>query len=82
MLKNLLFRHRKPLDEEQNDAQDMASKHFWISIDECRSCGKCKKACNVEAIIEEKGGMYVIDQQKCIKCGSCLRYCRHRAIKC
>ena len=48
---------------------------YWIDPDKCTACGRCRKACPVEAIIGEKKVPHLIEQSKCNKCGICLETC-------
>ncbi len=48
---------------------------FVIDGEACTACGRCRRACPVEAIRGEKKVPHVIDQQKCIKCGLCRENC-------
>lgn len=47
--------------------------------DECISCGKCKKTCSFDAIVE--GKPYSINPERCDDCGSCILVCPKKAIK-
>ncbi|NWF93800.1 MAG: 4Fe-4S binding protein [Syntrophaceae bacterium] len=60
---------------------------YRILSDVCTMCGRCAKACPVEAISgkvktkKEKGIPFKIDEQKCIKCGMCFESCKFEAIE-
>jgi NADH-quinone oxidoreductase subunit F len=47
----------------------------------CKKCGLCYKICPVDAIKWEKGGLAIIDKEKCNKCTSCYDACRFMAIE-
>ena len=54
--------------------QDLTA--FYILPEKCvRSCSACVGTCTVEAIFNNKKGIKVIDQEKCVKCGTCLTAC-------
>lgn len=54
--------------------QDLTA--FYILPEKCaRSCDACVGTCTVEAIFNNKKGIKVIDQEKCVKCGTCLTAC-------
>lgn len=48
---------------------------YWIDPEKCTACGRCRKACPVEAIKGEKKVPHLIDQNICNKCGICLETC-------
>ena len=54
---------------------------FDIDSDKCTACGKCLKACPVEAITGQKKVPHVISQKKCIKCGLCREACPFDAVE-
>jgi NADH:ubiquinone oxidoreductase subunit F (NADH-binding)/NAD-dependent dihydropyrimidine dehydrogenase PreA subunit/(2Fe-2S) ferredoxin len=60
---------------------------YRILSDVCTRCGRCAKACPVEAISgktktkKEKGIPFKIDEQKCIKCGMCFEACKFEAVE-
>ena len=51
---------------------------FQIDEEKCSACGRCRKACPVEAISGEKKVPHKIDQSKCTKCGICFSECPER----
>ncbi len=53
------------------------------SIDEelCKACGKCLKACPVDAITGAKKTPHVIGIAQCIRCGQCMDACPFDAVK-
>mgnify|MGYP005835483119 FL=1 len=60
---------------------------YRILSDVCTSCGRCAKACPVEAISgkqrtkKDKGKPFKIDAEKCIKCGMCFEACKFEAVE-
>jgi NADH:ubiquinone oxidoreductase subunit F (NADH-binding)/(2Fe-2S) ferredoxin/NAD-dependent dihydropyrimidine dehydrogenase PreA subunit len=60
---------------------------YRVLSDVCTMCGRCAKACPVEAISgktktkKEKGIPFKIDEQKCIKCGMCFESCKFEAVE-
>jgi NADH-quinone oxidoreductase subunit F len=53
---------------------------FDINQATCKSCGACKKACPVNAIVGSKEEPYAITKA-CISCGSCRTVCRFDAVE-
>ena len=51
---------------------------YYILPDKCQGCGRCRKACPVEAIAGDRRMIHVIDQTKCTKCGTCITVCPER----
>jgi ferredoxin len=47
---------------------------YKIDETECIACGACEPECP-EAAITEKGGVYVIDPNKCKDHGTCAEVC-------
>ena len=54
---------------------------FEVVENACKKCGLCFKICPVDAITWEKGGVAIIDKDKCTKCTSCYDACRFMAIE-
>ncbi len=60
---------------------------YRILSDVCTMCGRCAKACPVEAISgktktkKEKGIPFKIDEQKCTRCGMCFESCKFEAVE-
>jgi len=54
---------------------------FYAYVDEeaCIDCGRCIKACPVDAIKQAEGAPEV-DQELCLGCGVCLRNCHKNAL--
>jgi len=51
---------------------------FHIDEEKCTACGRCRKACPVEAISGEKKVPHKIDQNICTRCGICFSECPER----
>ena len=50
-----------------------------IKPDKCTFCQKCMRWCPVDAIIEQEGKAFIV-QEKCIGCGECIAVCRFGAV--
>jgi len=59
----------------------LALLRFEVNAELCKMCGRCAKACPVEAIAWEKKQLAVIDKAKCIKCKTCITSCPFLAIE-
>jgi NAD-dependent dihydropyrimidine dehydrogenase PreA subunit len=54
---------------------------FTVDQAKCKACGKCVKACRVDAIAGgRKKTPAAIDQEKCIRCRICYTACPFKAI--
>jgi NADH:ubiquinone oxidoreductase subunit F (NADH-binding)/(2Fe-2S) ferredoxin len=53
---------------------------YEIETDKCTACGKCKKACPVNAIEGEQKVPHRIIAAKCTKCGACYDICPFEAV--
>lgn len=50
-------------------------KKGTVKTQVCVQCGKCKEACEHDAISQNAKGVYVIDKKKCKNCGKCVDAC-------
>lgn len=57
-----------------------ALRQYIVSVELCKMCGKCFRACPSGAIAWEKKQPAAIDKTKCIKCGACYEACPFNAI--
>jgi len=77
------------LDEYQVHIKDkICSSHVCLKLlkfevikDKCVKCGRCYKACPVDAIDWKKKEYPKINKDKCIKCKSCINACEFMAIQ-
>lgn len=53
---------------------------YRIDMSECFLCGRCKKACPYDAVIETRDAFY-IDRDYCTKCKACYIACPIGAVK-
>ena len=58
---------------------------FYPSVndDSCVKCGKCEKACPIDAIsksVENNKEVVKIDEDRCLGCGVCVRNCHKKSI--
>jgi NADH:ubiquinone oxidoreductase subunit F (NADH-binding)/(2Fe-2S) ferredoxin/Pyruvate/2-oxoacid:ferredoxin oxidoreductase delta subunit len=53
---------------------------FRVNEENCTKCGKCFRACPVEAISWQKKQPAHIDVNKCVKCRACIQACMFHAI--
>jgi anaerobic sulfite reductase subunit C len=65
---------------QENDFGIMGTTRPEIVEENCVSCGRCEKACKVQAIKvgEEK---VQIDREKCVLCGLCITTCKKEALR-
>jgi NADH-quinone oxidoreductase subunit F len=57
-----------------------ALRQYTVSVELCKMCGKCFKACPSEAITWEKKKPAFINKAQCIKCGACYDACPFESI--
>jgi len=67
----------KPQD---NDFGIMGATKPEILEENCVGCGRCEKACKMEAITVEEE-IARIDREKCVLCGACIAACRKEALR-
>lgn len=53
--------------------------YAYVEDEECVDCGRCIKACPVDAI-KQGEGVAVVDHDLCLGCGVCLRNCHKNAL--
>ena len=78
------FRHEYEAHIKEKECPSHSCKpllHFEVIENACKKCGLCFKICPVDAITWEKGGVAVIDKEKCTQCTSCYDACRFMAIE-
>lgn len=51
-----------------------------VTISVCTQCGKCAAVCPMEAITQNKLGVYMIDRKKCVGCLACMDICPNNII--
>lgn len=54
---------------------------YYISGEDCKGCGACRKVCSAGVISGELKAAHAIDASKCIKCGSCIDVCKFNAVR-
>ena len=57
-----------------------ALRRYFVNVEVCKMCGKCKTVCPSGAITWEKKQPAFIEKEKCIKCGACYEACPFNAI--
>jgi len=65
---------------QDNDFGIMGTTKPEILNENCVSCGRCEKACKMQAITVQEDGVR-IDREKCILCGACISACRKEALR-
>jgi NADH:ubiquinone oxidoreductase subunit F (NADH-binding)/(2Fe-2S) ferredoxin/NAD-dependent dihydropyrimidine dehydrogenase PreA subunit len=53
---------------------------FKVNEEKCTKCGKCFRACPVQAVAWQKKQTARIDNEKCVKCRACIQACMFHAI--
>jgi NADH:ubiquinone oxidoreductase subunit F (NADH-binding)/(2Fe-2S) ferredoxin/NAD-dependent dihydropyrimidine dehydrogenase PreA subunit len=53
---------------------------FKVNEEKCTKCGKCFRACPVQAVTWQKKQTARIDNEKCVKCRACIQACMFHAI--
>lgn len=59
--------------------QEIVKEKGYVITEKCIGCGKCKKFCPQQCIIEESP--YEIQQENCLHCGLCYEGCPVQAIE-
>jgi anaerobic sulfite reductase subunit C len=65
---------------QDNDFGIMGTTKPEILEENCVGCGRCEKACKMEAITI-RDNKAKIDREKCILCGACITACRKESLK-
>jgi dissimilatory sulfite reductase (desulfoviridin) alpha/beta subunit len=65
---------------QDNDFGIMGTTKPEILNENCVSCGRCEKACKMQAITVQEDGVR-IEREKCILCGACISACRKEALR-
>ena len=55
---------------------------IYVDKDRCPQSHPCPMipACPVQAITQQRNGLPIIDNEKCIECGNCAEICHMRAV--
>lgn len=64
--------------ETINTYNDEKVENGFFITDSCISCGKCKKICPKQCILEDD--IFLIEQEHCLHCGLCYENCPVKAI--
>ncbi|MCR5084231.1 MAG: RnfABCDGE type electron transport complex subunit B [Succinivibrionaceae bacterium] len=53
----------------------------YVVPDTCNGCGKCRKACKVDAILGAPREIHQVDPEECTGCGDCVKICPQKCIE-
>jgi dissimilatory sulfite reductase (desulfoviridin) alpha/beta subunit len=65
---------------QENDFGIMGFAEPVLSEENCVTCGRCEKACEMSAITIDKDSPF-LDMNKCVSCGLCVKICRKDALR-
>ena len=58
-------------------ANEDLRRHAVIHYNDCDGCGKCKEACQFDAIVGAPGEKHAVIEWNCVGCGRCVDACQH-----
>lgn len=65
--------------EVKKQGEFVAGRKARIDSESCNACGKCEEYCRFEAI-EQRDGVFSVDEIRCEGCGVCLHVCPEDAV--
>ncbi|MCX7780930.1 MAG: 4Fe-4S binding protein [Negativicutes bacterium] len=74
---NLYFKDESP---EKSAIRINREKTAERVITVCSQCGQCETICPINAIVQDRNGVYRIDKKLCVGCLACVGFCPEAAM--